>query len=242
MSLRRDVFLRPLLWRRRILALSAATTSSSMIETSPLMNVGTVQRNVPLTGIRSNLSIHQREEQDNDPNSSPLPLSSLRRRLPSINDTTYPMSSNQRCFTTLCIAATTIVPSPYNGDGTQHQSFSVTTNSLRRRRVKYQQYQEAQQQQHQAPSSSSTIDDPFEYSGENLEEYRAKANLSPWTPVPDSVARKIFDSAAPTPDDVRRNQKYRFFCGVQYGMLQRYILTVSNGPLPISRLFSQTLL
>lgn len=41
------------------------------------------------------------------------------------------------------------------------------------------------------------MQDPFEYSGDSIEEYREKANLSPWVPVPDSVARKIFDRALP---------------------------------------------
>jgi hypothetical protein len=54
----------------------------------------------------------------------------------------------------------------------------------------------------QIGSSSSVLDAPFEYSGDSIEEYRAMANLSPWTPVTDSVARKIFDNASPGPDDV----------------------------------------
>ena len=46
------------------------------------------------------------------------------------------------------------------------------------------------------------MDSPFEYTGENLDEYKEKASLSPWTPVPDSVARKIFDRADPQDEDV----------------------------------------
>lgn len=46
------------------------------------------------------------------------------------------------------------------------------------------------------------MEDPFEYSGDSIEEYSEKATLSPWTPVPDSVARKIFDRADPTTDDI----------------------------------------
>ena len=60
-------------------------------------------------------------------------------------------------------------------------------------------YNEAQLQN--APNAS-TIESPFQYSGESLDEYVTKANLSPWTPVPDSVARKIFDNAMPSSDDV----------------------------------------
>ena len=49
----------------------------------------------------------------------------------------------------------------------------------------------------------SGMDKPFEYTGDSIDEYSDKANLSPWTPVPDSVARKIFDRADPQEDDVR---------------------------------------
>lgn len=90
----------------------------------------------------------------------------------------------------------------------QHRFLSTTTTitlppspPLRRRRPKYAQYNEAQLQESAAPSSS--LQEAFQYSGDNLDEYVEKANLSPWTPVPDSVARKIFDSAQPGPDDVR---------------------------------------
>jgi sulfite reductase alpha subunit-like flavoprotein len=82
------------------------------------------------------------------------------------------------------------------------QQLRFLTTSLRRRRIKYEKFNEAQMQQSQGTLPSTAIDNPFEYSGDSLEEYRAKANLSPWTPVPDSVARKIFDSANPGPDDV----------------------------------------
>ena len=47
------------------------------------------------------------------------------------------------------------------------------------------------------------MEEPLEYAGDTLAEYTEKATLSPWTPVPDSVARKIFDTADPTSEDVR---------------------------------------
>jgi hypothetical protein len=47
------------------------------------------------------------------------------------------------------------------------------------------------------------MSDPFVYSGDSVEEYTGKATLSPWTPVPDSVARRIFDIAQVEEDDVR---------------------------------------
>ena len=48
----------------------------------------------------------------------------------------------------------------------------------------------------------SGMEDPFVYSGESVDEYSEKASLSPWTPVPDSVARRIFDRAEPKDTDI----------------------------------------
>jgi len=66
--------------------------------------------------------------------------------------------------------------------------------TLRRKRAKYEKHSTPQPG---SPSLLSThgggLEDPFQYSGESLEEYSQKATLSPWTPVPDSVGRKIFD-------------------------------------------------
>jgi hypothetical protein len=73
--------------------------------------------------------------------------------------------------------------------------------TLRRKRKKYENF-DSPQMGHQLLQGSSGLEDPFQYSGDSLEEYSEKATLSPWTPVPDSVARKIFDLAEPTPEDV----------------------------------------
>ena len=45
--------------------------------------------------------------------------------------------------------------------------------------------------------TTTSLEEPVQYTGDSLEDYKEKANLSPWTPVPDSVARKIFDRAIP---------------------------------------------
>jgi len=42
----------------------------------------------------------------------------------------------------------------------------------------------------------------FKTSGDNFEEYLKKASLSPWVPVPDSVARKMLELAKAGPSDV----------------------------------------
>lgn len=64
----------------------------------------------------------------------------------------------------------------------------------RRKKVKYEKFSEAKLAT-RAMAITTSLVDPFEYSGDSIEEYKEKANLSPWTPVPDSVARKIFDRA-----------------------------------------------
>jgi len=56
--------------------------------------------------------------------------------------------------------------------------------------------------------TTTSLETPFEYnSGDSLEEYKTKTELSPWTPVPDSVARKIFDRAIPEDDDCSDRSK-----------------------------------
>ena len=72
------------------------------------------------------------------------------------------------------------------------------TPPLRRKRAKYEQFNDAALQEFQQPNQQEA----FAYTGDNLDDYVEKANLSPWTPVPDSVARKIFDSAMPTSADI----------------------------------------
>ena len=81
--------------------------------------------------------------------------------------------------------------------------FSHRNFSLRRKRPKYEKYNNPDMGT-EFPSASG-MEDPFEYTGDTIDEYTEKASLSPWTPVPDSVARKIFDRANPQEDDVRRN-------------------------------------
>jgi hypothetical protein len=72
--------------------------------------------------------------------------------------------------------------------------------SLRRKRVKYEKYNTPQLGNRPLPASGG-LEDPFRYSGDSLQEYSEKATLSPWTPVPDPVARKIFDIADPSSED-----------------------------------------
>jgi hypothetical protein len=46
---------------------------------------------------------------------------------------------------------------------------------------------------------------PYSYGGENgegSEAYFKKVTLSPWVPIPDPIARKLFDMSAAGPEDV----------------------------------------
>lgn len=81
-----------------------------------------------------------------------------------------------------------------------HRYFA--TGTIRRRRQGYEKYNNPQLGTG-LPTGHAGLEEPFEYSGDSLDEYSEKATLSPWTPVPDSVARKIFDRADVQPDDVR---------------------------------------
>jgi hypothetical protein len=75
-------------------------------------------------------------------------------------------------------------------------------STFRRKRPKYEKFNNPEMGTQFPPASG--MEDPFEYTGDTIDEYTEKATLSPWTPVPDSVARKIFDRADPQDDDVSR--------------------------------------
>eukprot|EP00980_Cylindrotheca_fusiformis_P024249 scaffold11680_cov142-Cylindrotheca_fusiformis.AAC.7 len=77
------------------------------------------------------------------------------------------------------------------------------TSLGRRKRKKYEKFNNIQMGTDYAGSASG-MESPFEYSGDTVDDYTEKATLSPWTPVPDSVARKIFDRADVQEDDVSR--------------------------------------
>ena len=76
----------------------------------------------------------------------------------------------------------------------------------RRKKKKCEQFSEAKLATGVVPTTTS-LESPFEYSGESIEDYKKKAELSPWVPVPDSVARKIFDRAIPPESDYSDRSK-----------------------------------
>jgi hypothetical protein len=54
-------------------------------------------------------------------------------------------------------------------------------------------------------SEQTGLSEPFLFGGadgESSEEYFKKTSLSPWVPIPDPIARKLFDMSAAGPDDV----------------------------------------
>ena len=89
-----------------------------------------------------------------------------------------------------------------------HHLRHFASGTIRRRRKGYEKYNNPQLGTG-PPAGHAGLDGPFQYSGDSLDEYSEKATLSPWTPVPDSVARKIFDRADVQPDDVRTISFFR---------------------------------
>jgi hypothetical protein len=82
-----------------------------------------------------------------------------------------------------------------------HGQFSQRCfSTVRRKRPKYEKFNSPEMGTQFPPASG--MEEPFKYTGDTIDEYTEKATLSPWTPVPDSVARKIFDRADPQDDDV----------------------------------------
>jgi hypothetical protein len=60
------------------------------------------------------------------------------------------------------------------------------------------------QQQQQLPDRGG-LQQAFVPAEDNMDDYLAKASLSPWVPVPDPVARKMLEIAKAGPDDVSRS-------------------------------------
>jgi hypothetical protein len=52
------------------------------------------------------------------------------------------------------------------------------------------------------PPSFGRLEEPYEHGETDMEEYLNKTSLSPWAPIPDAVARKVFDVAQAKPEDI----------------------------------------
>jgi hypothetical protein len=52
------------------------------------------------------------------------------------------------------------------------------------------------------PPSFGRLEEPYEHGETDMEEYLSKTSLSPWAPIPDAVARKVFDVAQAKPEDI----------------------------------------
>lgn len=56
-----------------------------------------------------------------------------------------------------------------------------------------------------AVPESAGLSQPYSFGGEDgegTEEYLKKTSLSPWVPIPDPIARNLFDMARTGPEDV----------------------------------------
>lgn len=52
------------------------------------------------------------------------------------------------------------------------------------------------------PPTFGRLQEPFTPNEQDIDMYLKKTSLSPWVPLPDAAARKLFDLAAATPEDV----------------------------------------
>lgn len=88
-----------------------------------------------------------------------------------------------------------------------HRCFATASN-LKLRRRKRPSYGIAKIEGTGPPKQAPTrtgLDAPYSYGGEDgssTQEYLEKTSLSPWVPIPDPIARKLFDMSEATPEDV----------------------------------------
>ncbi|MGK3751827.1 MAG: hypothetical protein ACI8RD_004130 [Bacillariaceae sp.] len=108
------------------------------------------------------------------------------RQLETVPNVSSYSISNRRFFASTGTSAATSTTS----------NTAVNNRRPRRKRGNYEQFGEAKLATSMMATTTS-LKDPFQYSGDSIDDYKKKAELSPWVPVPDSVARKIFDRAIP---------------------------------------------
>ncbi|CAB9523655.1 RNA methylase [Seminavis robusta] len=91
---------------------------------------------------------------------------------------------------------------------TATRSLSSTASSRirRRKRAKFGTVKiEGTMPPRELPEATSSLNQPYSYGGtegESSDEYFKKTSLSPWVPIPDPIARKLFDMSAAGPDDI----------------------------------------
>jgi hypothetical protein len=52
------------------------------------------------------------------------------------------------------------------------------------------------------PSAFGRLQEAYQHGENDMDDYLSKTSLSPWAPIPDAVARKVFDVAAAKPHDI----------------------------------------
>lgn len=74
-------------------------------------------------------------------------------------------------------------------------------SGLRRRRIFPSQVKVPIYGSFRTDESFGNLSEPYKFREDDLESYLQKTSLSPWVPLPDAVARKVFDLAMVTPED-----------------------------------------
>lgn len=111
----------------------------------------------------------------------------------------------------LLLSSTILLEAPLLNHGSTSTSTTCTprffaTERVRRRKRPY--YGKAKIEGTGPPKVLPEITgmkQPYAFGGEDgktTDDYLKKTSLSPWVPIPDPIARKLFDMSAPTPEDV----------------------------------------
>lgn len=83
------------------------------------------------------------------------------------------------------------------------------------------------------------LETPYEHDEESMEDYLKKASLSPWVPLSDAAARKIFDLAQSTTDDVHidlgSGDGRVCFHAIDFGVAKSTGIDVDEGIVQVAR-------
>lgn len=80
-------------------------------------------------------------------------------------------------------------------------SQKIPGSGIRRRRSYKSQIKEPIYGSLRTDESFGNLSEPYQFREDDLDSYLQKASLSPWVPMPDAVARKVFDLANVGPED-----------------------------------------
>lgn len=162
--------------------------------------------------------------------------------LPAALDIVPTMTKSQNIIQAVCQQRRVVVASTdtmnrsnlFKNTSYHHQQRQLATISIRRPR-KYEGPYKATGNM----SNFGNLQEPFQHGENSMAEYLKKTSLSPWTPIPDAVARKMLDLAKAGPADFHvdlgSGDGRVNFHAIDYGVLKSLGVDVDESIVQVAR-------